>query len=486
MRRPLLVPSTLAAALALAAAVAVPASAHPLDRAHHAPATHHAPAHPAAPAPHAPAHPAPATPSAALVRTGLTTKAPYVPQGSATTDEKAPAGFRPVFTETVSRHGSRGLSDSDDGDALLALWTEAKAEGALTATGRTLGPDVQKILDANAANGYGLLTPLGDQELRSTAERTAQRLPSLFRDAATRGAQGTTTVDVVAASQARTVDSADQYVAGLESVVPGLARGVAPVRTDDALLYFHKSDAAYLDYVKNDPRVGAAEAQAAALPKTQAVARAVLERSFTPAFVASVAAGKHADQFPDALAAADAVYALYQVTFDFPRSAGLSFDRYVTAEQASWLGYLDDVTSFYENGPGFTGTDATYAMANGLLDDLFAQLDAKRAGTSTLDAALRFTHAEEIFPLATLLGLPGSTKQLPTGTLFSYANDPFRGADVAPMAANVQWDLYRDGHTYLVQMRYDEKPTAFKASCRPVHRGSTFYDLDELESCYGR
>jgi hypothetical protein len=35
-------------------------------------------------------------------------------------------------------------------------------------------------------------------------------------------------------------------------------------------------------------------------------------------------------------------------------------------------------------------------------------------------------------------------------------------------------------------MLYNEKETAFKAGCRPVSKGSKFYDLDELERCFGR
>jgi hypothetical protein len=168
-----------------------------------------------------------------------------------------------------------------------------------------------------------------------------------------------------------------------------------------------------------------------------------------------------------------------------PDEGHWTMDRYLSGADESWFGYLDDVTSFYENGPAFAGDDITYKMAGVLLDDMFAQLEAKKDGTSDLAADLRFTHAEEIFPLATLLQLPGSTKQLPAGTLFSYANDPFRGAQVAPMGANIQWDLFKRGNTYLVRMLYNEKQTAFKTSCRPVQRGSYFYSLSELESCYG-
>jgi hypothetical protein len=81
----------------------------------------------------------------------------------------------------------------------------------------------------------------------------------------------------------------------------------------------------------------------------------------------------------------------------------------------------------------------------------------------------------------------------------SYQNSPWRGANVAPMAANVEWDLYAgtprsgkngkpataEGTEYLVRMHYNEKETAFKPSCTPVAKGSYFYDLNELKRCFG-
>jgi hypothetical protein len=413
----------------------------------------------------------------------FTTKTAYRPEGTLASYEHPPAGFRPVFTENVSRHGARTLTNGDDGDALLALWQIAKSDNALTSLGRGLGPQLQALLAANARDGFGLLTHEGQREMRTTAQRMVQRLPTLF-DAAARN--GSLKIGVAAASAQRTQDSATEFVAGLTAAEPGLATTVEPTRIDDTLLDFHASDPAYLDYLDNDPRVPAAEQAATDQPRTHTVARAVLGRSFTRAFVAQIANGRFAAEFPDEIAAAEAVYALDQVTVDLTGEGNWHLDRYITLDQAAWFGYLDDVTSFYENGPAFAGDDVTFRMADALLDDMFAQLDAKRNGTSDLAADLRFTHAEEIFPLATLLGLPGSTKQLPDGTLFTYANDPFRGARIAPMGANIQWDLFAKGGTYLVRMLYNEKQTAFKPSCAPVHPGSHFYRLGELERCYGR
>ena len=126
---------------------------------------------------------------------------------------------------------------------------------------------------------------------------------------------------------------------------------------------------------------------------------------------------------------------MWSVSKDLSDEGPRTLGRYLTPQQASRFGYLDDVDSFYKNGPAFLGNDITYAMAVVLLDDMFAQIQAKVDSTSQLIAVLRFTHAEEIFPLATLLGLPGSTEQEPAGTEHTYADNPFRGANVAPMAA---------------------------------------------------
>lgn len=314
-----------------------------------------------------------------------------------------------------------------------------------------------------------------------------ERLPGLFASAAKSAAGDTTErIAVVAASQERTV-ATSAFVSGLESSDPGLAPVIGATRVNNNLLYFHKAaiNQDYQNYVAFNPDLLAAEATAQDEPRSRAVATAMLERSFTPAFVRQIAAGDFSAEFVNQVDAATALYDLWAVSNDMPDEGHWTLGRYLTPQQASWFGYLDDVDSFYENGPAFLGDDITYAMAGVLLDDMFAQIQAKADGSSQLIAVLRFTHAEEIFPLATLLGLPGSTKQEPVGTEYTYADNSFRGANIAPMAANIQWDVFSNGKTYMVRMLYNEKQTGFKAACTPIARGSYYYNLTELEQCYG-
>ncbi|MER7373867.1 histidine-type phosphatase [Streptomyces lanatus] len=409
------------------------------------------------------------------------TKATYAPGQNPRTYQRPPAGFTPVFTENVSRHGSRAATDGDDADLVLALWKKAEAAGALTAKGRELGPKVQALQSAMSAVGYGDLSGRGKREVHDTAVQMAKRLPGLFRKIAGDKEK----IDVVSSGQGRAVDSANLYAAGLAGADPALKPLIGPTRTDVDLLYFHKAagGAAYRDYLANDQRLASTLKSITDQPTTHRAARDVLKKLFKGDFVDQLAD-------TDRVAAATAVYNLYAIapamSDESPDGRGWGMERFIGKRDAAWFGYLSDVEDFYEKGPGFAGSDITYKMADVLLDDFFDKVEAKRDGSSDLGAELRFTHAEEIIPLAALMGLPGSTEGVTQERPYTYADNAWRGAAVAPLGSNVQWDVFRKGGTYLVRMLYNEKETAFKAGCRPIARNSAFYDLDELERCFGR
>ncbi|WP_329493995.1 histidine-type phosphatase [Kitasatospora herbaricolor] len=425
------------------------------------------------------------------------TKTPYEPQGRPKQYERAPKGYLPVFTENVARHGSRAMTDSEDGDLVLAVLGAAEQRGALTRLGAGLAPQVRTLLGAASAVGYGNLAGRGVREHRETALRMEQRLPELFRTIAAEHEP----VVVETSGVARTVASADAFTSGLTEGQPSLAGLIKAPVTDKNLLYFHKQpqNADYQAYLAHDPDLAAVLAGIEGGPRTEQAARHVAERLLDAEFVTSMSA-------EDRIAFARALHQLYSSAPDLAEEAPtVDLDPYLTSRDAQWFAYLDDAEEFYQKGPGFAGRTITYRMAQPLLDDLFAAVEAKAAGTGHDGAVLRFTHAEEIEPLAALMGLPGSTEPAAPDEPYSYRNDEWRGGQVSPMAANVQWDLYaggpgRDGAgkggagkgvagkspAFLVRMLYNEQETAFKSSCRPIAKGSYFYDLDELRRCFGR
>jgi hypothetical protein len=414
---------------------------------------------------------------------GYASKTPYEPRQDARTYQPAPPGFVPVFTENVSRHGSRSATSSEDGDLILRLWDRAAAEGALTRAGKDFGPQVRSLLDAMAKVGYGSLSGRGKREIQDTAVRMRNRLPGLFAQIA----KNSEPIDVVSSGKGRAVDSGNLFTAALAGADPALKAFIGPARTDRDLLYFHKAagGAAYRAYIADDKRLAAQLQKIKEQPATYRAARDVLMKIFTPAFVKRIFAGEFSS-IGTGVDAAEAVYGLYSIAPTMSDEGTWHMERYVAPRDASWFAYLSDAEDFYKKGPGFADSDITYKMANVLLNDFFTKIEAKRAGTSKLGAELRFAHAEEIIPLAALMGLPGSTKPATPARPYTYADNPWRGESVSPMAANIQWDVFRKGTTYLVRMLYNEKETAFKQGCKPVSKNSKFYDLDELERCFGR
>ncbi|MGV7209922.1 histidine-type phosphatase [Oxalobacteraceae bacterium A2-2] len=321
-----------------------------------------------------------------------------------------------------------------------------------------------------------------------------------------------------------------------------------PQGTDRYLLYFHKlgkqdqvSDStdplfrtwqdslAYQAYARGDA-LHAVEQRVLADPGLAAAARAALAPLFTPAFLAALDQGKvqaansgkvrhhSAGQGNQAQAGSarqgqeqgrevelsgdgsaviasvtDAGLALYEV---YSAAASMraelqpDFKRYMPPASAAVFAQAEDALAFYEKGPGaLEDQGVTSRMARRLLDDFFAEADAVAAGDLRHLAKLRFAHAETVIPFITLLGLPGMSEALPRALPYSYAGSPWRGAAVAPMAANVQWDLYSDGKGgLLLRMLHNEKEVDFKPACDSarVAPSSHYYDYARLKACYGR
>lgn len=410
--------------------------------------------------------PPPAPPSAGPP-TFYATRTPYPP---APVQVAAPAGLVPVFAEHVGRHGSRTSTAGDHGERAGRLWQRAADSDALTPLGARLGPVLAALDTTTARLGVGRLTALGRAEQEAIGEREGQRLAPMFAQAEAAGS----TVRIVTSGRTRTRQSAESFVAGLTASRPGL--DVQPPRADPRLLYFDHTDPAYRDFLAHDKTWRAAYAAALRDVDLPATAAEVLQRLYTPAFVAAV---------EDPVAEAESVYERYRSAPALVRDLETPVDMtpFLLPGAAATFAFVEDARYFYSRGPGVTGDGRSHRPAQVLLDDFFAAADRRLAGGDTV-AVYRFAHAEQIVPLAALLGLPGSTPLDSAEQIYSWDSSTFRTANVAPLAANVRWTVWRDGAgTALVSVDHDEAPTTLGRSCRPEPALPTFYRLDELRRC---
>jgi hypothetical protein len=465
------------------------------------------------------------------------TKTPYQAQQDSASYEAPPQGYRAVYTQMLARHGSRGLSSMKKDLALYHLWRQADKENALTPLGRQLGAAIHEMMKANFLLGYGVEgisnpgygneTLQGIDEHTQLARRLHGRLHELFADAAAHKRQ----ILVVSSGKDRAADSGSFFAGALAARQPDL-KPLMESSTDRFHLYFHKLNAkqdklpggadalrsiyyasqAYQQWAGSDELnaiIDAIHAQ----PRIDVAAHATLARLFTPLFIAMLDTGAYdmgndgtlsytsADgKFTNTLTgdggthitsstgAALALYELYSAAADMRAEVKADFRRYILPEQAAVFASAADAEAFHEKGPGTESSgDVTWRMARGLLDDFFNEAAAIDRGDLSHAAKLRFAHAEIVIPLASALGLSGMSEQLPANQLYSYDNSAWRGAAVAPMAANIQWDIYKNaaGRT-LVRMLYNEKETDFKAGCddAKISSNSHYYDLRRLENCY--
>jgi len=272
-------------------------------------------------------------------RTYYQTKTPYAPQQDATSYEAPPSGFNAVYTGLLARHGSRGLSSLKYDLAVYNMWKKASDEGALTALGAQLGPDVLKIMKANFVLGYGVSgittpgygneTQLGITEHTQLAQRLLSRQSALFESAASAASTNPRKIVVVTSGVDRAVDSGAFFVKSMLATKPALSslvsyppapspypEGGTPIAQPDGtnrfLLYFHKlvaktdkvsntANPLYSTYQDsqafqtwlNDSDLAAKQAAILADSAAQTAGRAVLERLFTKAFVDKIAAGTY-------------------------------------------------------------------------------------------------------------------------------------------------------------------------------------------------
>lgn len=427
----------------------------------------------------------PATTATSAVNLLLTSKAPYQPQQDWRSYSAVPAGFQPVSIEHVARHGSRYLSDKSDDVLLLQLIEKAQAEQALTPLGERLAELAQRLHQVHQPNQYGEISKSGVAEHQAMAQRLLERFPALFSAAATQQQR----IAVLHSGRERADQSGDAFVSELLKLQPQFSGLIDAAKADPANLYFNKAEGSegYERYREEDPRLQQVLARISAAPALQQQADALLNRLFTPAFVAQLAQGQikltvpdEDDQISNVLEAAQVIYSLYSIASNLQLEGPFDFSEILLPEHLTALAELDDAESFYGRGPGFAGEDITYRLAGRLVADMLAKAAEPKGYLTTL----RFSHAQALIPLAAYLGIPGASEPLAETLTYSYQNSQWRTALVSPMSANVQWEIYQNAEQIkLVRMLHNEKESQFKAQCQPYADTAYFYLLTELQRC---
>lgn len=406
-------------------------------------------------------------------------------------------------------------------------------------------------VDGISKTGYGNLSQQGIEEHRLLGQRLYERQEALFKQiAASAGTDQKREIIISYSGVPRTIDSAHFFQSSLLKGNPALENLIKrsdpiPVPTssgnqaepgvDHFTLHFHdltetddlvpSPDHPYAAIMEDSKRYQAYQKGQDLDGKVNSIrtdtkysdaARVVLENLFDKAFVDKIDDGsykvdnsgqvtvtsndgktkiieidakKKPKPIKDLTDAAEKIFDVYAIAAPLHYELKeKDYSRYLTEDQAKLFSTLQDAEDFYELGPGMTELGpVTYKMAQGLLDDMFAEVDAIAKGDLSHGAKLRFAHAETIIPLVSILGLKDYATPIPKGETYSYETNTWRGRLVAPLTGNVQWDVYRNASgSLIVKMLHNEKEVDFKSDCdgAKVANGSYYYDFQKLKTCY--
>ncbi len=389
----------------------------------------------------------------------LGTKTPYKAQQTKYTP--APKGYTPVFINYVGRHGSRFLTGAGSDIVVKDVLQLAQQQNALTKQGIIILEQLN-IFTAIEKDNYGNITMLGKQEQHDIAVRMQQQNAAVFQNKK---------LLVEMTEKTRTQQSAYAFLSGLKGYDSSLIEKVIFQAKSDSILRFYDLSPKYDAYVESDKlkaHIDTLQNDA----RTKKIADAVCSKLFAAAFIQQLNDGKISSagkkkEILNTISLAQALYDVYCILFSAQIEMGLkkkpfinSLQNIFSSSDLYWLNELNNAEDFYEKGPADDTLGIQATIASPLLRDLVTTTDSN-INNKNYDGIFRFTHAEAISPLATLMGISQAAQ--PANSVYNFSKG-WQAGKIIPLSANIQWIIYSNGKDYLLKVLLNEKEVKLPVS----------------------
>lgn len=395
----------------------------------------------------------------------LGTKQPYSVKEISTAP--TPNGYKPFFVNHLGRHGSRHLSSPKYDVSLYELLSIAEKENAITPEGLKLKNSIAQLMEIEKGN-YGLLTEVGVKEQKEIAKRFYENNKEIFGK------------DIIASSTyvERAQQSRDAFLEELEQYTPNINFKVSTNNKKDILLRFFDLSPEYEEFSEN----GSWKKELDTYSKSKNFNNEVLNQLFSKEFIKKLENGefklkdsKGKTVLKNPTDAVRNLYDLYIIQASIGKDLG--FGKYFSEEQLKWYEEVDNLSDFYEKGPGKNGEDIATNIALPLLENFIVTSDEAIKNQNT-SANLRFAHAETTIPFITLLDINGYSEKEDN---FEKVYDKWLGRDISGMSTNIQWIFYKnDKNDILVKILHNEKDAELPiaTSMKP------YYKWDDVKNFY--
>lgn len=362
-----------------------------------------------------------------------------------------PEGFEPFHIEHLGRHGSRLHISPTLAVRMRDLLDSIGQAGALRPKGERLLADL-RILCRKMYRRYGDLSELGREQQRGIARRMFANFSEVFT--------GDATVTAFSTVVPRSSASMGAFAEQLKGCNPRLRISLNTSCAYDPFLRFNLGEE-FRSYLKSSAWRTDYEAYAASLLDAARLLRSLMTEP------AAAALGEPRTFMIELFSLA---VSLPNGGFDF------SFYDYFTEEELFALWRVANLREYLLKMNSAPGRGLPLIMAKPLADHMLRSAQAAVDGASDC-AVLRFGHGEATMPLSAILEIEGLEVQEPDPAKVYLAWQDFNGN---PMAANIQWILYRNAQgRILVKVLFNEREAAL-----PLGHPGPYYDWDAFRSYY--
>lgn len=326
--------------------------------------------------------------------------------------------------------------------------SRAEKTDELTAKGYRLKKVIKRFIEIEKGN-YGNITHSGAEEQEGIASRMYRNYPGVFKG---NGLKIMMTVKI------RTQQSEQAFLKGLPHYPPDKIHKKIPPDSLNDVLRFFKVSPAYRKY-KKGPAVSLRMDSLHEDPGMKAAIYNISREFFKSSFLKRlrkeggfILLKKDKNKKYGIENFADDLYGIYAIVYSMKED-------------------------FLEKGPAFDTLGIQVRDAVPLLADFITSTEDFLRHPLSIDADLRFAHAETISPFAVLLGI--KTASSPSSSVFSY-REHWRPSEVIPLSSNIQWILYSKNDHYLIKVLLNEKEVRL-----PVHTETyPYYDWEKLKQYY--
>ena len=342
-----------------------------------------------------------------------------------------------LFFNHVGRHGARYPASATNCLTLRRALEHADSLGTITPLGRQLRKLNDEVIDASN-NRWGALDSLGMNEQAMIAARMFYNFTEVF------GRENV--VKAISSYSPRAMMSMYSFTHQLDRLSNRLTFETSTGRINSRLMRPFDIDRDYLAFRKDKLSQPAYDDYFEKTAPLSAIKRVL------------------GDNYPwasDAAARELAITEYYVVAGLSAMGLPSQMDKYFTAAEANALWSCFNLRQ-YLTRTATTISSVPADIAADLVLDIIETTDAFVNGENTATSAvLRFGHAETLMPLLSLLHIPGCYYLT---NFFDTVGQHWRDFDVVPMAANIQFIVFksRNSGRFYVRVDLNERPVALR------------------------